>query len=119
MWANDDARHPRVIEETLDQGSQAFLVHFFTEEYSDGQALGERSGWHRSVILSPAVDKDPIHSAPGLQVSLPGRLTMDQRQIVGEPGNGLHRHSMRDENDRHATLSGRQVECDAVRIAVI
>src|SRR5262249_10288052 len=117
--ANEDARHPRVIEEKLDQCAQTFLVHFFAKEYPDGQTLGERTGWHRSVILPPTVDKDAIHSAARLQVRLPGGLTMDHRQIVGESGNGLHRHAVRDENYGHATLSGRQVECDAVRVTVI
>src|SRR5262244_3970800 len=119
MWANDDARHPRVIEETLDQGAQTFLVNFFAEEYSDGQSLGERTGGNRSVILPPTVDKNAVHSTARLQVRLPGGLTMDHRQIVGEPGDGLHWHAVRDENDGHATLSGREVECYAVRIAVI
>ena len=119
MRANEDARHPRTAEKTLHQGAQPLLVHLFAKEYPDGQAARERTCGHRGVILPPAVDEDAIYSAAGLKVRLPRGLAVDHRQIIGESRNGPHRHAVRDENDGHATFSGRQVESYAVRVAVI
>jgi hypothetical protein len=119
MRSNEDARHSRVGEKTLDQGAQPLLAHLFAKKYPDGQAVGKRPRGHRSVILPPAMDEDAIHSAAGLQVRLPRGFTMDQGQIVGEPRDGQHRHAMRYENDGHAAFSGCQVERNAVRVAVI
>src|SRR5262245_65874330 len=65
------------------------------------------------------MDEDAINSAAGLQVRLPRGFTMDHCQIVRESRNRAHRHAVRDQYDWHATLSGRQVERDSVRVAVI
>src|SRR5262245_6697101 len=119
MRANEDARNSRIAEKTFDQRAQPFLVHLFAKEYPDSQAARRRTCGHRGVILPPAVDEDPIHPAAGLKVRLPRGLTVDYSQIVGESRNGPHRHAMGDENDGHATFSGRQVERYAVRVAVI
>jgi hypothetical protein len=43
MRANEDARHSRIAEKTLDQGAQTLLVHLFAKEYPDSQADRPRS----------------------------------------------------------------------------
>jgi hypothetical protein len=64
------------------------------------------------------MDQDAIHLAALLKVRLPRGLAMDHRQVVAELSYGPYGHAVRDENDGQATLSRRQVERDAVRVAV-
>jgi hypothetical protein len=44
---------------------------------------------------------------------------MNKSQLVGESRDGPHWHSMRDQHYGNTTLSGSEVECDAVRVAMV
>ena len=118
MRADEDARHARVCEQSLDEALQTFLVHVLAEEEPDAQTLREPRVRHRRVSLPPAVDEDAAHPTPLLLVRLPRRLTVNQRQFVGESRHGADGHPVRDEHDGHAAPARREVEGDAVRVAV-
>ena len=118
MRADEYARHARVIEETFDDGAQALLVHVLAEKYPDAQALGERPRRYRGVMLPPTVDEDSPETAALVKVSLTRGLAVNQRQVVGESRDGAHRHAVRDEDDGDAALARREVEGDAVGVAV-
>src|SRR5262249_42307741 len=77
------------------------------------------TGRHWSIILPPTMDQDSIHPAARLQIGLPGGFAMDDRQVVRKPCDWSYGHTVCDENNGHATLSGRQVESDAMRVAVV
>ena len=70
-------------------------------------------------MFSPSMNQDARHVAAFVHVSLPGGLAMNQRQFVGESRHGRDGHAVRDEHDGHAALSRRQIERDAVRVAVV
>src|SRR5689334_6126936 len=59
-----------------------------------------------------------IHPATFLLIYLSRSLAVDHRQIVRKSRDRTYRHAMRDQNDRHATLSRYEIECQTMRIAM-
>ena len=101
-----------------DEDAQPFLVDVLAKKYPDSQMVREWSGGYWRIILPSAMNHDAVYMAALFKVRLPGGFAMYQRQVIGEFGDGPDRHAVRDENNRHATSSGRQIECDPVRVAV-
>src|SRR5215510_6769269 len=119
MRADENACNLRLIHQLSNQVFQSHFVHFLAQEDSYSKPLWQTLSRHWLVLAATAVNQDATDPAAFFQICLPRRFAMNQREIVSQPGDRTHRHSMRDQNHGNAALFCRQVESKSVRIAVI
>ena len=88
------------------------------EEHADLPAARRQRQAHGGKVALPALHDDMIHTAPRIVIDAPRGFGFNDGQVVVEDRDRDNGHAVRDEHDRRAEPPGRQVQRDAVGVAV-
>ena len=111
-------RHTGVGEQQAEALEDLRLDGILREEQADRQRARRKRQAHRGMVALATLDHDVVHPAAGRLVDLPGRLPFDDREIVVEPRDRPYGHAVGDEHHRNPGSLRREIQRDAVRIAV-
>ena len=115
----DDHFCDAVMGEEAAHAHHDTLFHgFLGEEQADLPAARRQRQAHGGKVALPALHNDMIHTAARIVIDAPRGFGFNDGQVIVEDRDRDNGHAVRDEHDRRAEPAGRQVQRDAVRVAV-